>query len=117
MAAAAAMALSAGIWWALNGLRSQPQERIAQHDSPAHAQPDLPRTTDTPPAGQTVEQPVDPRSLVHVEFSPSSDVIAIPKPTSNQNVTILWVYPAVQTAEASPSSRIAPASTIEGAHS
>lgn len=117
VAAAAAVALCAGIWWALNGLSSQPKEQIARQHSPVHAQPDFPTTADAPPAGQTVEQPVDPRSLVHVEFNSSSDVIAIPKPTRNQNVTILWVYPAVRTAEASPSSQITPASTIEGVNS
>lgn len=41
----------------------------------------------------------DPRSLVHVTFPPTSDVIAVPQETDDPSVTIIWVYPTIKTAQ------------------
>jgi len=38
----------------------------------------------------------DPRSLVQVNFQPSSGVIAVPRKTENPSVTIIWVYPTIK---------------------
>ena len=43
----------------------------------------------------------DRRSPVRVRFDPDSEVIAVPVETENPNVTIIWVYPTIKTAQAS----------------
>jgi len=45
----------------------------------------------------------DQHPRVQVVFPPSADVIAVPMETSRPNVTIIWVYPAIKTAETPPS--------------
>jgi hypothetical protein len=64
-----------------------------------------------------VEQPAplsqpapDPRSLVHVTFPLSADVIAVPQPTDDPSVTVIWVYP---TLKAAPQSSPAPTGSFQ----
>lgn len=68
-------------------------------------------------ASQVADAHSDPRSAVRVEFDRSSDVIALPKPTRNPNITVLWIYPAVRTAEAPPRSSIESDPNHEGVQS
>jgi hypothetical protein len=60
--------------------------------------------------------PASPRPIASVEFDPSADVIVVPKPTRNPNITVLWIYPAVRTAEAPRQPIIEPESNSQGAH-
>lgn len=56
------------------------------------------------PNPAVVQEPPTPPS-VRVTFAHAHDVIALPQPTTNPNVTILWVYPTVKipaAAEAAP---------------
>ena len=70
-----------------------------------------------PPAPNPPTAPAAP-PLVRIEFDPAADVIAIPKPSHNPNITVLWIYPAIRTAEAKPAPAIEPDSTNpQGAHS
>lgn len=74
--------------------------------------------TTTAPKPQSPHADPAPPPPVRVEFDPRSEVIAIPKPSQNPNITILWVYPAVRTAEAAPPPSVEPETNHpEGAHS
>jgi hypothetical protein len=104
-AIAAAMALCIVGW----RIAAQLQDNRAGRTVALQPPPEPLSTPTAPPA---------PRQLVRVEFDPSTDVIALPKPTRNPNITILWIYPTVKTAEANPAPAVEPdLAHTQGAHS
>jgi anti-sigma factor RsiW len=50
-----------------------------------------PHAAAEPPASEVAQ-------AIHVTFARNADVIAVPKKTDNPNVTIIWLYPTVETA-------------------
>lgn len=117
MAAAAVLAIFAGSWWVAAMLRQERTGHIAAQDPPGNTPPALIAREDVAPVPNPSPVPrPDPRSLVQVQFDSSTEVIAVPKPTRNPNVTVLWVYPAVRTAEGRPSSSNDPKTDAKGAH-
>jgi anti-sigma factor RsiW len=62
------------------------------------------RVAPSPP----VRRPAYPRSEVRVSFRPQPGVIAVPQKTEHANVTILWVYPAVESARRAAAPRATP---------
>jgi hypothetical protein len=75
----------------------------------------MPRTGDAQLATtsdmESAREPVLPTASVQVTFPPSAEVIAVPRKTDNPRVTIIWLYPTVQTAhepEANPSGSALP---------
>jgi hypothetical protein len=79
----------------------------------------FPRGTGVPPAPHPDESAAGPSPAVlalppvRVTFAHPADVIAVPEETRNPNVTIIWVYPAV---EAPPfAARPCPESPTKGA--
>ena len=80
--------------------------------------PEIAATQPQPEPPTTPSVPTAPRPVVRVDFDPSADVIAIPKPSHNPNITVLWIYPAIRTAEAKSAPAIEPNPTdSQGAHS
>jgi anti-sigma factor RsiW len=113
VAAAAVVALCVGGWWIATQLcRERAREMAVAPQGTEHPSP-LAAGKIVPPSPA---QPVDVRPLVRVDFDPASELIAVPKPTRNPNITVLWIYPAVRTAEAKPAPAIEPAHS-QGAHS
>jgi hypothetical protein len=105
-AAAAALVICAGTWLATSHLKIGAGLPLPpNHDDTRALAPET-RT----PEPETRNPSPDPRSLVRVRFEPASDVIAVPVETANPNVTIIWVYPTVRTAEAPD--KLAPQSSL-----
>jgi hypothetical protein len=98
LAAAAAMALLIGTWQFSNLSRTDKQERTPS--VPIVRTPPKPAPA-IPPSEVAVAAPEpQPRPDVRVEFRDPDSVIAIRRETSNPNVTILWIYPTIETADA-----------------
>ena len=109
IAAAAVVAICAGVWFAAHIRGERLRRPIAGN------------TAMQPTGGGSMQPqpPADPRLLVSIEFDGSSEMVVIPKTTRHRNVTVLWVYPAIRTAEASPPPSLEhdSQSISEGAHS
>ncbi len=117
VAAAAALILFICGWWITAQMRSD----VSRHPGAAAHSPESQAEA---AAGSLVssqqgrvEADSDPRPVVRVEFGRSADVIALPQPTRNPNITVFWIYPAVKTAQAPPRSAVEPQPNQEGAQS
>lgn len=85
-AAAVLLAGSFAVWWY--------QPPPAEDRTP-------PRVADTP-TSSPLEEARPPAPPVHVRIIRPAEVITVPRKTDNPAVTIIWVYPAVQTLAAGP---------------
>jgi hypothetical protein len=99
LAAAAVIALLFAGWWTLN---------IPQADTqPPQLEMVKAAKVDHPLAAAISKLPAN----IQVSFKNEEEVIAVPIKSDNPNVTILWVYPAVKTANESDNSNGQPDST------
>lgn len=98
LAAAAVVALCVSGWFAASAVRTNTAKSPQLALNQPHPTSTAPETR-TPETGTGAPEPGT-RPDVRVTFAVSSDVIAVPRPTKNPNVTVIWVYPAVKTKQA-----------------
>lgn len=115
-AAAAVLALCAGAWLASGTLRTTAVKpvQLALKTTPEPrpgVEAPLPDRETRNVATAAAEPKA--RPTVRVTFDPRSNVIAVPRPTKNPNVTIIWVYPAVKTAQGPKEQSLGPSTPIQ----
>ncbi|GEM_PF-1126458 len=117
VAAAAALILLICGWWITAPIRSDASRHPGAAAHSPESQTESAAGSLVPSQKGRGQADSTPRPVVRVEFGHSADVIALPQPTRNPNITILWIYPAVRTAEAPPRSAVEPQPHQEGAES
>ncbi|MBN1492465.1 MAG: zf-HC2 domain-containing protein [Phycisphaerae bacterium] len=94
-AAAAAIAICASGWLIMHTMRTT-----------ENAAPPIVHLPDETPQLAKLPTPTPepahaaPRQRARVRFDPSQNVIAVPYETKHSNVTLIWVYPSIKTAQA-----------------
>ena len=95
LAAAAAIAICTGGWLIMQALRTTETAAPPIVAAPKHA----PQLAELPMPTPEPAQPAR-RQRAQVRFDPSQNVIAVPYETKHSNVTLIWVFSSIKTAQA-----------------